>query len=342
MSTYKTGTVSVSNGNAIVTGSGTAWAVALVAGGMFSSAGLAVPIASVDSDTQLTLDYPWPGTTASGAAYSIALENSEAASVVEMNALIARILRTLSLVGIHPNESGNLAKRDALTLAADDEGYIYLHAEIGVAFAVYRWTGSSWDGPFPIADAVAGGGVTSIVGSGITVDSTNPAIPSLSITNDAISNAKLANMATARIKGRATAATGDPEDLTLTQVLDLVGSTAQGDILYRGSSSWSRLPKGTALQVLRQNTALTAPEWASTREVLTTSRTYFVRTDGSDSNTGLANTSGGAFLTLQKAIDTAATLDLSIFSVTIQCGTGTGGTTGLNLKSYVGVGPITL
>ena len=38
------------------------------------------------------------------------------------------------------------------------------------------------------------------------------------IANDAVTNAKLANMAVSTIKGRATAGTGDPEDLTATQV----------------------------------------------------------------------------------------------------------------------------
>lgn len=37
----------------------------------------------------------------------------------------------------------------------------------------------------------------------------------------------------------------------------------EGDILYRGASAWTRLAKGTAGQVLRQNSGLTAPEWAS-------------------------------------------------------------------------------
>lgn len=63
--------------------------------------------------------------------------------------------------------------------------------------------------------------------------------------------------------------------------------------------------------------------WAARREVLTANRTYYVRTDGSDSNTGLANTAGGAFLTPQKAWNVALTLDLSGFSITVEIAAGT-------------------
>lgn len=59
------------------------------------------------------------------------------------------------------------------------------------------------------------------------------------------------------------------------------------------------------------------------RARLSANRTYYVRTDGSDSNNGLANTSGGAFLTIQKAIDVALALDISIYAVTITIGAGT-------------------
>lgn len=72
------------------------------------------------------------------------------------------------------------------------------------------------------------------------------------------------------------------------------------------------------------------------REKLTSNRTYYVRTDGSDSNDGLSNTAGGAFLTVQKAIDTAATLDqASAYSITIQIADGTYNES-LTLKNVAG------
>jgi hypothetical protein len=60
------------------------------------------------------------------------------------------------------------------------------------------------------------------------------------------------------------------------------------------------------------------------REKITAARTYYVRTDGSDSNNGLANTAGGAWLTPQYAYDWIVdNLDLNGFEVTVQLGDGT-------------------
>lgn len=59
------------------------------------------------------------------------------------------------------------------------------------------------------------------------------------------------------------------------------------------------------------------------RELLTANRTYYVRADGSDSNDGLSDTSGGAFQTIQKAANVVGALDASIYNVTISVGAGT-------------------
>ena len=78
------------------------------------------------------------------------------------------------------------------------------------------------------------------------------------------------------------------------------------------------------------------------REVLTANRTYYVRTDGSNSNTGLVNNAGGAFLTTQKAIDVVnATLDTAGYTVTIQHSDGTY-TTPIVAKDIIGGGNIVI
>lgn len=86
-----------------------------------------------------------------------------------------------------------------------------------------------------------------------------------------------------------------------------------------------------------------AAQVAWVRERVTANRTYYVRTDGSDTNTGLANTAGGAFLTIQKAVDVIrSTLDIAAgVTVTIQIADGTY-TGAVTVGPIVGAGALTI
>lgn len=78
----------------------------------------------------------------------------------------------------------------------------------------------------------------------------------------------------------------------------------------------------------------------ATRETLTANRTYYVATTGSDSNSGLS--SGTPFLTIQKAINVVAALDIGVYNVTISVASGTYSAGAAISAAWVGTGTVTL
>lgn len=72
--TYSTGTATINNGEATVTGQGTTWLTSgLQAGDIFWAGGSDVRIAAVNSNTSLTLAFAWPGATRTAQAYEVRL-----------------------------------------------------------------------------------------------------------------------------------------------------------------------------------------------------------------------------------------------------------------------------
>jgi hypothetical protein len=119
------------------------------------------------------------------------------------------------------------------------------------------------------------------------------------------------------------------------------GFSGRAEFGLTGDDDWhvKVSPDGTnwyeALIADRATGRITFPNTPG-RETLAADRTYYVRTDGSDSNDGLANTAGGAFLTIQKALDVIlGTLDLGGFDAIIQVADGT------YTGQVVGTGPQT-
>ncbi len=122
-------------------------------------------------------------------------------------------------------------------------------------------------------------------------------------------------------------------DLTTNQVITVTKSSNAQAIAFADDT--------TAMTPVRVGDAITARFPAGTRTPLTANATYYVRSDGSDANTGLANSAGGALLTLQKAVDTVALLDIGNFNVTINCSNGSV-TGNVTLKDFEGSGSCTI
>lgn len=107
------------------------------------------------------------------------------------------------------------------------------------------------------------GNVTSFGFATIDLSHLTGTVSTSQIASNAVTYAKMQTVSNKRILGRNTAGTGTVEEVTLTQLLDWIGTSAQGDILYRGASGWERLAAGTNGYFLKTQGVAANPVWAA-------------------------------------------------------------------------------
>jgi hypothetical protein len=187
--------------------------------------------------------------------------------------------------------------------------------------AMLAWNGTNWIDALSMVTALQN---LALLGVGTTADATNPFSAKL---NNTLWTAK-------------TVAEGGDGNLryklskeSASKTLSLlyqdnfsgraeVGLTGDDDFHFKVSPDGSTWYEG--IRIDRNSGKIAFPVSGGPREALAADRTYYVRTDGSDANSGLANSAGGAFLTIQKAINTVRdAIDLNGHNVTIQIGNGT-------------------
>ena len=138
MSQYKTGTCQVTQGSAVVIGRGTAWTLNASPGDSFvmAGSGLVYDIASVDSDTQLTLTAPYQGFDRAG-AYAIQRDFTAdgipemASGDIETAAIFTRAMRKIQgrfnlITGVAANGAPTYADTSAGIAGTSDTEFFWV------------------------------------------------------------------------------------------------------------------------------------------------------------------------------------------------------------------------
>ncbi len=187
-STYSAGTISLAAGGLAVTGALTAFLSQVKPGDTLIKGPTWAVIATVDSNTSLTLEKPWPGPMLTDEVdYQILRTGVGWHSAVEINARLTAIIAAIEAGrGFQPDATGTLAERAAYDTA--DKDLIFLRTDV-TPFELYvkaSATSGDWAGPTSVqgapgppgtngasvADVLAQLGITDI-----TVSTDNPTGP---------------------------------------------------------------------------------------------------------------------------------------------------------------------
>lgn len=207
--------------------------------------------------------------------------------------------------------------------------------QISVTYLAGQGTFNNLD-PLYIGFAASGqtsvtGGITALTGD---VTASGSGSVAATIANNAVTNAKAAQMATVTVKSNITGSTANAADNTLTAVIDAcIGSTAQGDILYRNGTIWTRLGAGTNGQFLQTQGAAANPQWAAVGGSAPTTNTT---TSGSESTFTVDFTNNFAYRFYFNGVGAAGGAGETMTVVASDDGGGSYETSTYNLKYISG------
>ncbi|MDC7788688.1 DUF2793 domain-containing protein [Rhodoplanes sp. TEM] len=227
--------------------------------------------------------------------------------------------------------SGDFAGRDDQVAQRIDGGWVFHPPGTGwVCYVADEgmlvvWTGTAW---MPVLEAAAGAALQNLarLGVGTAADAGNPF--SARLNNVLLTAARTADGGDGSLRLKVEKeSTGATASLLFQDGFSgraEIGLAGDDDLRVKVSpdgASWI-----DAIRVDRTTGRIAYPASGGPREVLTSDRTYWVRTDGANTNDGRSDTPSGAFLTFQHAVDVVRTrLDLAGFQVTVRAG-GAGGT----------------
>ena len=223
----------------------------------------AISVALDAANNEIDIDVPNDGITNAKLANvpTATLKGRTTAATGDPEDLTAAQARTLLNVAdgannyVHPNHSGDVTSvaDGATTIVANAVTNAKL-ADVPTATLKGRTTAATGD-PEDLTAAQArtllnvADGANNYVHPNHSGDVTSVADGATTIVANAVTNAKLADVPTATLKGRTTAATGDPEDLTVAQaktLLNLAGTntgdqtiTLTGDVTGTGTGSFA-------------------------------------------------------------------------------------------------------
>ena len=211
---YSDGTITLTNGSDIATGTFTAWDPAVLPFDFVfpndGISGMAV-IKEVLGMNQIRLAKPWTGSTLTDVPYFMVRWTRH----TDPRIYAVRVSDYLARLKAIPDN----IEAVAADINADA-------AAVAAAMTTLAQIETNVDADRQAAQTAAGaaqGSASAAAGSATTAQQWAEAASSTVLPNDSVTNVKLANMAVNTIKGRVTSGTGDPEDLTPSQARALLG-----------------------------------------------------------------------------------------------------------------------